>query len=59
MTLNFHPVPGIDQEASIIQQLRNDLHRMERENSDLRRQVSELRAAVEALLAPPTDVNIR
>jgi hypothetical protein len=63
MTLNLTPVPEadwrIDHEAALIQQLRNDFYKMERENQDLKRQVGELRAAVEALLAPPVDVNIR
>ena len=59
MTLNFLPVANVDQDLDLIQSMRDRIYDLECINLDLKRQVSELRAAVEALLAPPVDVNIR
>jgi chaperonin cofactor prefoldin len=55
MTLNFIPLDDITVASSTDARI----YELERQNADLRRQVGELRAAVEALLAPPVDVNIR
>jgi chaperonin cofactor prefoldin len=39
-------------ETALVRELRAHIHELERQNTDLKQQVEELRAAVAALLAP-------
>jgi hypothetical protein len=59
MTLNFLPVANVDQDLDLVQSMRDRIYDLECVNLDLKRQNDELRAAVEVLLAPPKDANIR
>jgi hypothetical protein len=42
-------------ETALVRELRAHINKLERQNADLERQVTELRAAVAALLAPPKE----
>jgi cell division protein FtsB len=62
MTLNFLPVANVDPDLDTYEALQERIYTLQQENTALKRQIAELRAAVEVLLAPAhdeADVNIR
>ena len=62
MSLNFLPVANVDPDLGTHEALRERIYQLERTNAGLKRQIAELRGAVEVLLAPAhdeADVNIR
>jgi hypothetical protein len=56
VTINFLPVANVDPDLDTHEALQERIYMLQQENAALKRQTSELRAAVEVLLAPPVAV---